>query len=199
MTAPKTINSKNKSNEATLAEQLAAGTQKHLSTITQLIVGSGTYTATQVETQLNAFAALRNDVDAAKAVVKAKLADEATQLPAMRAFFIAFIAFVRAAFGNSPDILADFGLAPKKVPTPLTAVQKAAAAAKAKATRQARGTKGSKAKLAVKGNVTGVVVTTVTSSPAVSAAPEPAQPAPTTSNATPAPAPAVATAPAPKS
>ena len=153
MTAPRTINIKDKNSEAPLAEQLAAGTQKHLSTITQLIVGSGTYTPTQVETQLNAFAALRNDVDAAKAVVKAKLADEATQSPAMRAFFLAFIAYVRAAFGNSPDVLADFGLAPKKVKAPLTAVQKAAAA-KAKATREARGTKGSKARLAVKGNVT---------------------------------------------
>jgi hypothetical protein len=88
----------------------------------------------------------------------------------MRAFFIAFIAYVRSAFGNSPDVLADFGLSPKKARTPLTVEQKAAAAAKRKATRQARGTRGPKAKLSVTGNVTGVIVTPVTASPAVGSA-----------------------------
>jgi len=176
-----TSNARGLSNEAALAEQLAAGTQKHLSTLTQVIIGSGTFTPAQLETQLNAFATLRNDVDAAKATVKAKLADEAAQAPALRAFFTAFIAFVRAAFGNSPDVLADFGLQPKKARAPLTVVQKAAAAAKRKATRAARGTKGSKAKLAVTGNVTGVVVTPVTAN-------ETPQPAQTASNASSAPA-----------
>ena len=42
----------------------------------------------------------------------------------------AFVAFVKATFGNSPDVLADFGLKPKKATTPLTVEQKAAAAAK---------------------------------------------------------------------
>ena len=188
-----------KSNEAALAEQLAAGTQKHLATIAQLIVGSSTYTPAQAETQLKAFAALRNDVDAARATVKAKLADEAAQAPTMRVFILAFITYVQAAFGNSPDILADFGLAPKKVAVPLTAVQKAAAAAKRKATREARGTMGKKARLAVKGNVTGIVVTPVTGTSSASAggsasataAPAPTQPAPATPAApTTAPAPA---------
>ena len=165
--------------EADLAEQLAAGTQKHLSTLTQVIIGSGTFTPAQVETQLNAYATLRNDVVTAKATVKAKLVDEAAQAPALRAFFTAFIAFVQAAFGNSPDILADFGLQPKKARAPLTAVQKAARAAKAKATREARGTKGPKAKLAVTGNVTGVTVTPVTAPSAAPPAPQTAPSAPT--------------------
>ncbi|HEY6461458.1 MAG TPA: hypothetical protein VIY73_14930 [Polyangiaceae bacterium] len=160
--------------------KLAAGTQKHLSTISQLVVGSGTFTPAQVETQLQAFANLRFAVNAAEAAVKAALTDEETQGPAMRAFFIAFIAYVRSAFGNSPDVLADFGLNPKKAPAPLTVEQKAAAAAKRKATRQARGTRGPKAKLSVTGNVTGVIVTPVTASPAVG-------PAETTSSASSAP------------
>ena len=167
-----TSNVRGSSNEAVLAVKLAAGTQKHLSTVTQVLVGSGTFTPAQVETQLQAFSTLRTDVDTAKAAVKAKLVDEAAQAPPLRAFFIAFIAFVRAAFGNSPDILADFGLQPKKVRVPLTALQKAAAAAKRKATREARGTKGPKAKLAVTGNVTGITVTPITSG----TAPEPAAP-----------------------
>jgi hypothetical protein len=169
---PTSNNVRGSSNEASLAVKLAAGTQKHLATLTQVLVGSGTFTPAQVETQLQAFATLRTDVEAAQAVVKAKLVDEAAQAPALRAFFIAFIAFVRAAFGNSPDILADFGLQPKKVRAPLTVAQKATAAAKRKATRAARGTKGPKAKLAVTGNVTGLTMTPITAS----AAPEPAAP-----------------------
>ena len=58
----------------------------------------------------------------------------------------------------------------------------AAAKAKAKATRIARGTRGPKAKKVVKGNVTGVEITPVT---APAAAPEPAtaQPAANASSA----------------
>jgi len=95
---------------------------------------------------------------------------------------LAFVAFVKATFSKSPDVLVDFGLAPKQAATPLTVEQKAARVAKGKATRQARGTMGKKKKLAVHGDVTGVVVTPVTASapvaatvsPAPSAAPAPA-------------------------
>jgi hypothetical protein len=199
MTTTTNLNKKSKTAESTLAESLAAGTQKHLSTMTSIMVGGSTTTPAAAEAQLTALSTLRNDVDAARTALRAKVATETAQLPALRAFLVAFVAFVRGTFGNSPDILADFGLPPKKTKAPLTVEQKAAAAAKRKATREARGTTGKKAKLAVKGNVIGVVVTPVTSAPAATPAVTPAQPAPTTSNATPAPAPAVATAPAPKS
>ncbi len=202
MTAPNkptSIDKRNKSNEAALAESLAAGTQKHLSTMTTIMVGGSTTTPTQAEAQLNALATLRNDVDAARTALETKLAAEKAQIATLRTFLVAYVAFVRATFGNSPGVLADFGLAPRKAPTPLTAEQKTAAAAKRKATRAARGTTGPKAKLAVKGNVIGVVVTPVTSAPATTPAPEPAQPAPTASPASPSPAPAAATATAAKS
>jgi hypothetical protein len=65
-------------------------------------------------------------------------------------------------FGNAPSVLAIFGLAPPKARAPLTVVQKATAAAKAKATRAARGTAGRKAKAAIKGNVTGIEITPIT-------------------------------------
>lgn len=199
MTAPTNLNIKSKSNEAALAESLSAGTQKHLSTMTSIMVGGSTTTPAAAEAQLNALSTLRNDVDAARTALSAKIATETAQLPTLRAFLVAFVAFVRGTFGNSPDVLADFGLAPRKASTPLTTEQKAARAAKAKATRAARGTTGPKAKLAVKGNVTGVVVTPVTSAPTTTPAPEPAQPAPTASPASPSPAPAAATATAAKS
>jgi hypothetical protein len=125
-----------------------------------------TLTIAQIETQLNGFASLRTNVDPARAAFQAKIATESAQATAMRAFISALVRIVRGAFGNQPDVLAGFGLEPIKPKTPLTVEQKAAAAAKRAATRAARGTKGSKAKLAITGDVTGVVVTPVTTAPA---------------------------------
>jgi hypothetical protein len=157
-----------KTKKADLALQLIAGTQKHLAGIASLMFASGTFTPAQVEAQLQALATLRSEVEAAKATAAAKLATETAQAPALIAYQDAFVAFVKAAFGNSPDVLADFGLLPKKARTPLTVEQKAAAKAKRDATRKARGTMGSKQKLAVKGNVTGVTITATTSAASAS-------------------------------
>jgi hypothetical protein len=95
-------------------------------------------------------------------------------------FIHAFEALVRAMFGNQPDVLADFRLGPRKTRKRLTGEEMAAAAAKRDSTRKARRTKGSKEKLTVKGDVTGVEITPATAAPAT---PEPAAP-----NAPPAPA-----------
>jgi hypothetical protein len=155
-----------KSSEALFAAKLAAGTQKHLSKVGSLTVEGVSYTPAQIESQLNAFSTLRADVEAAKATVKAKLALERAQAPAMRAFIVAFVRILEGMFGNQPDVLADFGLSPKKARTPLTVEQKAAAKAKRAATREARGTKGKREKQTIKGDVTGVVVTPVTAASA---------------------------------
>ena len=91
---------------------------------------------------------------AAKAATKAKIVAENAQAPSLRSLMAEYVTFVKATFGNSPDVLADFGLKPKKAATPLTIEQKAAAAAKRTATRAARHTMGSKQKKSVKGTVT---------------------------------------------
>ena len=104
---------------------------------------------------------LQQDVDAARAATKAKVAAMAAQLPALRIIMSAFVQFLRAAFGNQPDVLADFGLEPKKAATPLTVEQKATAAAKREATRAARNTMGAVQKKSVKGTVTGVTITPI--------------------------------------
>jgi hypothetical protein len=87
------------------------------------------------------------------------------------------VAVVKATWGTQPDVLADFGVPPKKARTPLTAQQKALAAAKRKSTRAARHTGGSKQKAAVKGNVTDIVITPVTAPAPATSAPTPATPA----------------------
>lgn len=151
-----------KGTRAALAASLAAGAQKHIAAGTSLSVGGSLLTLAQIETTLNGFASLRTAVDAARAALQAKLATETAQTAAMNAFLSAFVKIVRGMFGSQPDVLADFGLQPTKAKTPLTVEQKAAAAAKREATREARGTKGSKQKASIKGNVTGVTVTPVT-------------------------------------
>jgi hypothetical protein len=87
--------------------------------------------------------------------------------------------------------LADFGLQPPKARKPLTNEQRAAAVAKLRATRAARGTTSKKQKLSVKGDVTGVQITPVRTAPAASTASirpasSPPQPASNTSTAPPA-------------
>jgi hypothetical protein len=157
-----TTKTKGKNKDASLAKQLIAGTSKHLSTMKQLMFDGATYTPAQVAGELQKLVTLRSDVEDARAALHAKLEEELANLGALIAFLNAFVAFVKATFGNKPDVLADFGLKPKKVRTPLTVEQKAAAHAKAASTRSARHTTGSKKRLAVKGDVTGVVVTPVT-------------------------------------
>jgi hypothetical protein len=82
-------------------------------------------------------------------------------------------AYVLQAFPGNTEALADFGFAAKKKATPKTAEQKAVIALKAKATRAARHTMGSKQKLAV----TGTVPATVPATPAPAVPPPAAPPA----------------------
>jgi hypothetical protein len=165
---PGSIN--NKSKDAALALKLAAGTQKHLGAAAELFVDGGSIAPAQVIANLDALAALRADVNTAKAVYMAKLADEKKRAARLRTFYLAFLGFLRAAFDASPEVLADFGLAPKKATTPLTTEQLALKKARAAATRAARGTRGKRQKLRVKGQVTGVTVTPITP-PSPTAAP----------------------------
>jgi hypothetical protein len=58
---------------------------------------------------------------------------------------------IRNIFGDQAEVLANFGIAPVKQPATPTVEQKAAAAAKRKATRQARHTAGPKQKAAIHG------------------------------------------------
>ncbi len=151
--------------QADLAKQLIAGTQKHLANAGQLTFAGGVFTPSQVEAQLQALATLRTETETAKAAAQAKVATERGQLPALRAFLLAFAALVKAQFGTQPDVLADFGLKPKKARKPMTPEQKAAAKAKRDATRKARGIIGTRKRAAVKGDVAGVTITPVTAAP----------------------------------
>jgi hypothetical protein len=172
-----------KANAVDAATKLIAGVQKHLANASMTFAG-GTFTAAQATAQLESLVDLRAAVTASQAATSAKVDAEQAQRPALLAFMSALVQYVRAMFGTQADVLADFGLDPRKAATPLTVEQKAAAAAKREATRAARGTVGPKAKKGIKGAVTGVVVTPVVAGAAATQAPSAPTAAPTTGNAT---------------
>jgi hypothetical protein len=167
---------------ATRVGQLIAGTKKRFPNGSQkLTLGGGSaVTVDEAVAELQKLVDNRAAVTAAKAAAQVKVEAERSQAPALDAFVRVFEAFVRFTFGTDTAALADFGLAPPRARAPLTAEQKAVAAAKRAATREARGTKSAKAKKSVHGNVAAkLVVTPVTvvaaSPPAtVSAPPTPA-------------------------
>lgn len=171
-------NTNNKNGKATLVGQLISGAKKHFTNANQTItLGGASITIDAAIDELQSFVDNRAAVVAAQAAAKTKLLAERAELPALNAFIKAFIGFVRLTFGPQADVLADFGLAPAKAPAPLTAEKKAVAAAKRKATRDARGTKGAKAKKVIHGNVNAELVVT-------SAAPAAGGSAPATTTST---------------
>lgn len=155
-----------KSNDVTRATQLSAGITKHLANVASVTFASAAHTPADLTTAFQTLVSLRAAVIAARAAEQAKLAAESAQRPAILVLMDGFEAYVKLTYSGQPDVLADFGLAPEKPRAKLTAEQQAAANAKAKATREARGTAGSKQKKSVKGAVTGVTITPVTSAPA---------------------------------
>jgi hypothetical protein len=157
-------------------QALIAGTLKHFPN-GSFTLGNAAYTTASLvqllQSLVDAFTSLNTAQLSAKDAKLALTGIEAHVDPTVRAYE----RFVLAAFSNATQELADFGMQPPKARKPLDSQQRAAAAAKVRATRKARGTTSRKQKLAVKGDVTGVIVTPVTT-PASPAA----QPAPIASN-----------------
>ena len=170
--------SRARSNETARATKFIAGLKKHFANVASLTFASAAHTPQELETAFQGLIDLRAAVDGARATVKAKLVAEAAERPSTLILMDGLEAFVKLTFSEQPDVLADFGVQPKKVKASLTAEQQAAVNAKRKSTREARGTAGSVQKKSVKGNVVGVVVTPVTSVPEPAASNAPVAPAP---------------------
>jgi len=163
-------NTRNKGLVVATAKRFIAGTAKHLGSMAQVTLLRSSFTPTQIESKLQALVDMRSDVDAARATAAAKLANETAQTPALLALMGALESFVQAAFGASPDVLADFGLAPK-ARAQVTVEAKAVANAKRKATRAARHTMGPKQKKGIVGVIPDVITIPTTASPTVTTAP----------------------------
>ncbi len=169
----------NRTDEITADQNLIDGLNKHAATITVIVLGGATATTKDI------VATLQSRIDSAKAAsstraawLAAVQADQAER-DRTKTYVSGLKQALLVAFVGQVDTLADFGLTGRK-PRVVTPEQKLAAAAKAKATRAARHTLGSKQKAAIKGTV-------VPTAPATAAAPVPA-PIPTPPEA-PAPSP----------
>lgn len=135
---------KNKANLTARNATVMAGIQKHLATMTQIQLAGVTYTPASLT------AVFQSDSDAIAAATTAhtqwqqnvatqKATNKATQvvLSALRRFLLSYFGTQAVA------VLGDFGFTAPKTPGVKTAAAEAASVAKAKATRAARGTKGS--------------------------------------------------------
>ncbi|MGO9833919.1 MAG: hypothetical protein ACLP1X_06870 [Polyangiaceae bacterium] len=151
--------------------KMIAAIQKYLMALTSILIRGVGYTPAQLITLL------QNDIAAADAATKAKAAlhDAVTAAKTQRAtmgpLLVGFRTFVLNQFKDA-SVISDFGFSPQKEPTRLVA-DKATAATKAKATREARHTMGPKQKKTVTGTSTAPAATT----PATAATPA-AKPAP---------------------
>lgn len=137
-----------KGTRAVRAGQLIAGARKRFPNGGQTLTmggGSTTVTVDAVCGDLQKIIDNRAATTAAQATARDTVKAERAQAPALVQTMDEFEQVVRFMFGADTKALADFGLKPRKERKPQTAEQKAAAAAKRKATRAAHGTQGAKA------------------------------------------------------
>lgn len=164
----------NKKTVTTRAGGLITGMRKRFTNGSGTItVGNETITVDAAVASLQAIVDNRAAVTTARAAAKVTVANENAKLPPLLAFMTTLVAFVRGTYGNDATALADFDLEPRKTRKPMTAAEKAVAAAKRQATREARGEVSADKRKALKGNVTAQLVV----KPANAAAPAAATPA----------------------
>ncbi len=151
---------RNKANTLAQVQALVAGTQKYFPN-GSFTLGNTAYTTASIVQALtsleDAVTAVNTVQASARDAVSARRAAEAKVAPLLRDCRN----FLRTTFGTAAAPLVDFGMPPPKARTPLGSEQRLAATAKMRATRLARGTTSKKQKLAIKGDVTGVLVTPV--------------------------------------
>jgi hypothetical protein len=179
MSAKKT----NRSQQQAGDQKLIDGLNKHAATIPFLVVGGASHPTADIIAAVQARLATAGAALSTRATWLSAVKADADERSKTKAFVSGVRQALQVAFAGSVDALADFGLKPRKPPAARTPEEKAAAAAKAKATRLARHTMGPQQKKGVKGAVTGVVVTPVTA--LQPAAPPPAAPQPAAAPATP--------------
>lgn len=153
------------SKAATLAQlqSLIAGLQKQFPSGQFTLENTAYTTATLVQAIQSLIDAI-NAVNTAQANAKVAVATMGATVAKVGPIVLALKRNLLSMFGNATNTLALFGLEPRKAPAPRTSKVNAAAAAKAEATRKARGTTSKKEKLTVTGNVVGITVTPITSS-----------------------------------
>ncbi|HEY8090215.1 MAG TPA: hypothetical protein VIF09_20280 [Polyangiaceae bacterium] len=152
-------------------QKLADGIQKHQAQLPPTVTaGSQTMTPGDVVTVLQGWIATAKAADAAETARTAAVKADRDKRTATQPQVSAFRRLIIAMYLESPDVLGDYGLTAPKPPT-MTAQERAAAAAKAAATRKALGTKGAQQKRAA---IAAMTAGSSASSPAAAPAAAPA-------------------------
>ena len=174
-------------------QKMADGFNKHAQTVPSLIIAGTSYKAADIVAVLQARLSTANAAQSTRATWQNAVKADSDERAKTKPFIDGVRQALLVAFAGSIDGLADFGLTPRKVRV-TSPEQKAVAAAKALATRKARGTKGSVQKKDVKGAVSATLVVTPLAAPQplVTVPPQATPPVPA-----PVPATAPTTAPAP--
>ena len=142
--------------------QLIRGVQTTLSgKPQQLTINGQSYEPASLLTALEAQAAPFNAADIAHEALRKAVADREAATPAALAFYKGVASVLLGMYGRDTATLATFGLAPRKPKRQLTAEEQLKAAAKAKVTRQLRGTIGRRKKEAIKAQGTVTVSATL--------------------------------------
>jgi hypothetical protein len=128
-------------------------------------------TAATMEATIQSRIDATNATKTAKAALSKAAADRKATMVSTQPLVDAVTQIALIMYANQPAVLTVFGVNPRKVPAKLTTEQLAERAAKANATRAARGTMGPKAKAKVKGVVPSAAPAAGVAAPALTPAP----------------------------
>jgi hypothetical protein len=167
-----TKNVNNRTQQQAADQKLMDGITKHEQAILSLTIGTVSYKPADILGILQARIASANTTLSTRATWQSAVVADKGERTKTKTVVSGIRQAIQLMFAGSVDTLADFGLKPRKVRAVPTPAQKAAASAKAKATRAARHTLGSKQKAAIKGTVPVAVPPT----PPAANAPAPATP-----------------------
>ena len=142
MSSPKT----NKATRVAKDQKLIDGVQKHYAG-QSLVLSGKSFTAPE------AVQLLQERIDAAKTVETVHAALTNAVAAETSKYVAALRQLVLATFGTNAEALVDFGIVPRKQPTPLKTDEMGLRVARAKATRTARHTASPKQKAKIKGVV----------------------------------------------
>jgi hypothetical protein len=137
--------------ETELAD-MDAGVLKDIPAKSTLSINGVVMTGAQIDAKLKGYIATIQAADAAKQQAAAAVTARVNMTVEGRDFYQQLKKAVIASFGAQSPQLDDFGLAPAKAKAPKTSAEKAITAAKAKLTRDARGTGSKKQKAAINPN-----------------------------------------------
>ena len=154
-------------------QKMVDGFTRHEAEIGSVLIDGKKVTPADVIRVAQSRIAASKAAEAAKATWQTAVKADKDQRASTRVFMTQVRQAVLVMFASSIDTLAEFGLVPRK-PRAVKPPVKVAAAAKAKATRQARGTKGKRQKAQIKGAAQPAPATSPAA--AAPAAPTPATP-----------------------